>query len=193
MQTALVLNNVKGSVAKAAYLRAIDKVSGYGPPHQFVRDLYDVYTAENPDSAKTVNGTVFELAVCETLVREGITPFYHQAKFTFAPIVNFDIVCYHPERPVVLSAKTSLRERYKQAAFEGYLLKGVYGAAQSYLLTLSDEYEGIRRKIKDGSFVGLTDCMRADSPEYDELLERMKAIRFTEAAPIVPLTGKLTP
>lgn len=193
MQTAIVLNNVKGSVAKAAYLRAIAKVSGYALPHQFVHDLYDVYKADNRKAPNNVSGTVFELAICETLIREGITPFYYQAKFTFAPIVDFDIVCYHPEHPVVLSAKTSLRERYKQAAFEGYLLKGVYGAAQSYLLTLSDEYEGVRRKIKDGSFVGLTDCLRADSPEYDELLERMKAIRFTEAAPIVPLTGKLTP
>lgn len=192
MQTALVLNAVKKGVAKSAYLSAIAKVGAYALPHQFIRDVYDVYEAENPDRSNNINGAVFELAICETLVREGITPFYHQGKFTFAPIVNFDIVCYHPERPVVLSAKTSLRERYKQAAFEGYLLKGVYGAAQSYLLTLSDEYEGIRRKIKDGSFAGLTDCLRADSPEYDELLERMKKIRFTEATPVVPLTGKLT-
>ena len=100
-------------------------------------------------------------------------------------------MCYHPERPVVLSAKTSLRERYKQAAFEGYLLKGIYGAAQSYLLTLSEEYKSVRAKIQDETIVGLTDCLRADTPEYDELLKRIKAIRFTEATPIVPLSGKL--
>ena len=190
MQTALVLNAVKGA-AKAAYLSAIAKVGSYTLPHQFILDLYGVYKADNPKGKNTVNGAVFELAICETLVREGIAPFYHQAKFAFAPIVDFDIVCYHPERPVVLSAKTSLRERYKQAAFEGYLLKGVYGASQSYLLTLTNEFKKVRQKIKEETIVGLTDCLRADSPEYDELLERMKAIRFTGAAPIIPLTGKL--
>ena len=191
MQTALALTNLK-SAAEAAYLGAISQVGRYALPHEFVRDLYDVYQkADNLKRSNTVSGTVFELAICETLVREGITPFYHQAKFTFAPIVDFDIVCYHPERPVVLSAKTSLRERYKQAAFEGYLLKGIYGAAQSYLLTLSEEYKSVRAKIQDETIVGLTDCLRADTPEYDELLKRIKAIRFTEATPIVPLSGKL--
>ena len=190
MQTAIALTNIK-SVAEAAYLAAISKVSGYALPHEFVRDLYDAYKENNPKTSNTVNGAVFELAICETLVRAGITPFYHQAKFAFAPIVDFDIVCYHPERPVVLSAKTSLRERYKQAAFEGYLLKGIYGAAQSYLLTLSEEYKSIREKIQNETIVGLTDCLRADSPEYDELIQRIKAIRFAEAVPVVPLSGKL--
>ena len=190
MQTALVLNSVK-SVAEAAYLSAITKVGAYALPHQFIRDLYAVYTMPNTKKSNTVSGTVFELAICETLIREGITPFYHQAKFTFAPIVDFDIVCYHPERPVVLSAKTSLRERYKQAAFEGYLLKGVYGASQSYLLTLTNEFKKVRQKIKEETIVGLTDCLRADSPEYDELLKKIKVIHFTQAVPIVPLSGKL--
>lgn len=188
MQTAL--GQVIGGKAGEIYKAALANVSRYVSPHAFIGEAYRIYTS-NFESSPSINGRIFEYAICETLVREGITPIYYQAQFAFAPIAEYDIVCYHPRTPVVLSAKVSLRERYKQAVLEGGLLKGVYGAAQSYLLTLSDESEGVRQKIRDGSFVGLTDCLRADSPEYDELLNQMKRIRFTEATPIIPLTGKL--
>ncbi len=188
MQTAI--ERMIGGKAGEIYKAVLSGIGQYALPHAFIGEAYSRYTS-GYKSSPSVNGRIFEYAICETLMRESVTPFYYQAQFAFAPIAEFDIVCYHPERPVVLSAKTSLRERYKQAAFEGYLLKGIYGPAQSYLLTLSEEYKRIRAKIKNETIVGLTDCLRADSPEYDELLKRIKAIRFAEAAPVVPLSGKL--
>lgn len=188
MQTAI--EQVIGGKAGEIYKAVLSGIGQYVLPHAFIGEAYSRYT-NGYESSPSVNGRIFEYAICETLMQEGITPFYYQARFAFALIAEFDIVCYHCKTPVVLSAKVSLRERYKQAVLEGNLLKGVYGAAQSYLLTLNDEYEGVRQKIKDGSFPGLTDCLRADSPEYDELLKKIKAIRFAEAVPVVPLSGKL--
>ena len=134
---------------------------------------------------------MLEYLICETLKREGITPFYYQAKFKLVPNVDFDLVCYHPSRPVVLSAKVSLRERYKQAVLEGFILGQVYRDSKTYLITLSDEQARERRKVKSGDIVGLEDIIRADFQDYDAMLEELKKETFTLADPIVPLEGKL--
>ena len=138
-----------------------------------------------------MNGRVFEFTICETLKREGIAPFYYQANFTLVPNADFDLVCYHPRRPVVLSAKVSLRERYKQADLEGFALRQVYRNARSYLLTLSDEHIGVQEKIREGDVAGLVDCIRADSPAYDTLLDELKSESFSLAEEIIPIEGKL--
>ena len=138
-----------------------------------------------------VNGRMLEYLICETLKREGIIPFYYQAKFKLVPNIDFDLVCYHPSRPVVLSAKVSLRERYKQAVLEGFILGQVYRDSKTYLITLSDEQTRERRKVQSGDIVGLADIIRADFQDYDALLEKLKQKTFTSAAPIVPLEGKM--
>ena len=138
-----------------------------------------------------MNGRVLEYLICETLKREGITPFYYQAKFKLVPNIAFDLVCYHPDKPVVLAAKVSLRERYKQAVLEGFILGQVYRNSETYLITLSDEQARERRKLLAGDVVGLADILRADSPDYDDLIEGLKKKTFTLANPIVPLEGKV--
>lgn len=165
-------------------------IDDYSKPHEFIRLAYDKYIEEYGSNRNT-NGKMLEYLMCETLMREGITPFYFQAKFKLVPNVDFDLVCYHPERPVVLSAKVSLRERYKQAVLEGFILGQVYRNSKSYLVTLSPEQTRERRKIQSGDVVGLTDCLRADSPDYDALLAALKKETFTLANPIVPLEGKV--
>lgn len=135
---------------------------------------------------------MFEYILCETLTREGILPFYYQAAFSLVPNADFDIVCYNPKRPVVLSAKVSLRERYKQADLEGTVLRQVYRRAESYLLTLSEaEALSVQDKIKEGDIGGLTQCVLADTPAYDELLAQLKTRDFSVMETITPLRGKL--
>ena len=168
----------------------LDSIDGYSLPHEFVRQAYGQYS-DNYKSNPSVNGRVFEFIICETLMREGIVPFYYQAKFTLVPNADFDLVCYDPRRPVVLSAKVSLRERYKQADLEGFALSQVYRNARSYLLTLSDEQVGVREKIRAGDVAGLTDCIRADSSDYDALLLELKAETFSSAEDIKPIEGRL--
>ena len=189
MQTEIepILTGKAGTIYKSV----LDSLDNYSVPHEFIRLAYDLYIEEYGSNRNT-NGKMLEYLMCETLVREGITPFYYQAKFKLVPNVDFDLVCYHPVRPVVLSAKVSLRERYKQAVLEGFILGQVYRSSKSYLITLSrDEQARERRKILSGDVVGLADCLIADSPDYDALLEDLKKETFTPANPIVPLEGKL--
>lgn len=137
---------------------------------------------------------MFEYLVCETLSREGVTPFYYQAEFALVPNANFDIVLFHHRRPVVLSMKVSLRERYKQADLEGNALRQVYRNAECYLVTLStDEVRGVARKITDGDIGGIQGCALADQQEYTDLLSRLKTREFQRAEPITPITGTAFP
>ena len=172
------------------YKSVLDSIDGYPQPHEFVQQVYDRYL-DRHKSNPSVNGRVFEFAICETLKREGIVPFYYRSNFTLAVNVNFALVCYHPRRPAVLSPKVSLRGRYKRADLEGFALRRVYRDARSYLLTLSDEQERFQEKIREDDFAGLTDCIRADSPAYDVLLDELKAETFSLAEKIIPIQGKL--
>ena len=64
------------------------------------------------DSFRNRNGQFLELLVQFVLCKNNILPFYKQAKVALVPNVNFDILVYTKEiGPVVLSIKTSLRER----------------------------------------------------------------------------------
>ena len=116
---------------------------------------------------------MFEFLVAEILLREQVIPFYFQARLNHVPNAEFDFVCFDPTRPVVLSCKVSLRERYKQADLEGMALKQVYRLAESHLITLSKEATGVKKKIKNGDVVGLTSCIRADQAEFDDFVERL--------------------
>ena len=58
----------------------------------------------------------------------------------FVPLANFDLVVYTEERgPVVLSLKTSIRERYKQAEFEAQAMKDVHRRAKNFLVTMEKD------------------------------------------------------
>ncbi len=163
----------------------------YRDPHTFIQDAYGLYRSEHRDrNNPSTNGRIFEYLVCETLAREGISPFYYQAKFERVPNADFDVALYNPKRPVVLTMKTSLRERYKQADLEGSALRQVYRNAENYLITLSEkEAMRIKNKIIKGDVAGLTECIIATKPEYDELLHKLKDYTFSVAEPVMPIEG----
>ena len=123
------------------------------------------------------------------MLQNGINPIYFQAKFAVIPNIDFDLICYDEKKPVSLSIKTSLRKRYKQADLESMALRQVYRDAECYLLVLTDEYAGVRSKIKDGELFGLTDCLRADSQDFDDLVWSLKRRNFSLAEPVTPIQG----
>ena len=172
------------------YTALLDGINSYSSAHEFVGSAYEMYRA-NYSNNPSVNGKVFELLICETLVRENVLPFYYQAQIYLVPNATFDIVCFNSRKPVVLSCKVSLRERYKQADLEGTVLRQVYRLAESYLLTLSDEQTGVQAKIEEGGIAGLTACIRADAEQYTRLLAKLSKREFVEASPIIPLCGSL--
>lgn len=163
----------------------------YEVPHKFINAVYTLYNSKYK-SNPSVNGRIFEYLVCETLVQESIVPFYYQASFERVPNADFDIVLYDHNRPVVLTLKTSLRERYKQADLEGFALRQVYRGAESYLITLSGQEVGsIQTKIKKGDIAGLQGCIVASLAAYDAFLNRLKTRKFVKAEKVMPLMGQI--
>ena len=125
-------------------------------PSQFIRKYWQVYQVQYA-SNRNLNGSVFEELIAITLVRKGITPFYMQAQVAFIPNANYDLVVYSEEvGPIVLSAKTTIRERYKQADLEAMALKNVHRKSETYLISAS-ESETLARKNRLDDVVALDD------------------------------------
>ena len=161
-------------------------VAGY----QWYKARYNTSKA----SYRRRNGQVFEGLVLCALQKAGVSPVYYQARVELIPTVVYDILLYDRKRPAVLSCKTSLRERWKQADLEGLALKQVYLGATNYLLTLSEQ-EGakVQRRIEDSEVFGLDECIviKSQGDRFDQLIEELAGRDFTEASPIVPVTGKI--
>jgi hypothetical protein len=160
----------------------------YSKPSQYVEIYWRAY--ENYCKDKTTNpnnnGKVFEYILATLLVRESITPFFLSAKVAFVPNVVYDIMLYTKERgPICISAKTSLRERYKQADLEGIALKYVHRRALCYLVTNSEnEARSVRGKIKTGDVIGLDDVLFTISEAFDDMIEHLKSYTFENPKPI---------
>lgn len=154
-------------------------------PSQFIAagwHRYEVY----PSRTNNLNGRIFEYLLAVTLVREEIFPFFMQAKVAFVPNVNYDILLYtNDNRPICISAKTSLRERYKQAALEAFALKNVHRRAKSYLLTLdAKEAKRESKKLITGDVLGLDAIVVATSHDFDKVIETLKTLEFKTPEPV---------
>ena len=153
----------------------------YNSPSEYVSHLWNTYEAQ-PNRNSNLNGKLFEYILASLCIREGILPLYMSAKVAFVPNVIYDLMFYSAERgPICWSVKTSLRERYKQADLESIALKYVHRKALSYLITLNEtEAAGVKAKIKSGDVIGLDDVIVATKPEFDVLVEELKAFQFEE-------------
>lgn len=163
----------------------------YNAPHEYVQFYWDKYTASGHQD-NSVNGGIFELIIYTLLYREEVLPFYTQAKVAFVPNIEFDTILYSKSRPVCLSLKTSLRERYKQADLEAIALKYVHRKAQSFLLTMnSQEAKSIKAKIPQGEVIGLDDVIDCNTEQLDNLIISLKQTSFSESTQIDIVTGNL--
>ncbi|MAZ77010.1 MAG: hypothetical protein CMH31_06915 [Micavibrio sp.] len=148
----------------------------YSSESEFMAALWSRYTPES----SVLNGSVFEGLLAIIFYRSGIIPLYVQAKLSFVPNVDFDFVAYSKEfGPIVLSAKTSLRERYKQADLEGMMLRQVHRKSKSYLITLNEiEAKTVNQKIKEGLVLGLDDIVVATDQKFDALIAELKELSY---------------
>lgn len=153
----------------------------YEKPSDYIKIYWDKYKS-HPEGNNNLNGKIFEYILATLFVREGILPIYMSAKVAFVPNVVYDLMFYTTERgPICISAKTSLRERYKQADLEAIALKYVHRKALSYLLTLEEnEAKGVKAKILTGDVIGLDKVVVATLPEFDELILELKEYIFSE-------------
>ena len=149
----------------------------YTSPKDYIKQYWDKYK-EGGLSNNTMNGNIFEIIIYTLLYREGLTPFYTQAKVAFVPNVEFDTILYTPSRPISLSLKTSLRERYKQADLEAIALVHVHRRAKSYLLTLDPNEAAIcKSKVKSGEIIGLDGIVDCNTSDIDDLITELKKIQ----------------
>lgn len=158
-------------------------------PSNYINTVWNNYLDYTPYN-KDLNGKVFEYLLISLLINEGLTPIYIQAKAAFVPNVDFDLLLYTKEKPIVLSAKTSLRERYKQADLEAIALKYVHRKAESFLLTLNEtESKSVNEKIKSGGVIGINEVVLASSSEINDFIDYLKTLRFEEAGSIEIITA----
>ncbi|MCK5290954.1 MAG: hypothetical protein KAR39_02935 [Thermoplasmata archaeon] len=123
-------------------------------------------------SLRNLRGNWFEFAIGLLLVRRGLIPFYYQASLVNIPNVIYDFIVYTKEvGPISLSAKTSLRERYKQTDLEAMVLKNVYRRGECHLLTLDDKtaVNTLKGKIERKDVLGLDGVHRGG--EIHELFD----------------------
>ena len=162
----------------------------YNTPQEYVQKYWDAFKCQYPDASVNLNGKIFELIIYTLLYREGVKPFYTQAKVAFVPNVEFDTILYNKSTPVSLSLKTSLRERYKQADLEAIALKYVHRKAKSYLLTLSsDEANSVKQKIENGAVIGLDYVVDCNTDEVNQMIANLKQTAFVESEKIDVVTG----
>lgn len=141
--------------------------------NEFIKKYWEIYKSKF-ESNQNINGKVFEELIAISLIREGILPFYMQAKVAFIPYVNYDFIIYTNDiGPISLSAKTSLRERWKQADLEAVAMKYIHRKSKSYVVTLDNDAVR-RRRVDRSQLLGIDDFVLADAEEFNELMLELK-------------------
>ena len=164
----------------------------YATPHEYVKLYMDAYRASKVKKNASLNGNFFEIVIKTLLYREGILPYYSQAKAAFVPNIIYDVLLYSKSEPVSLSLKTSLRERYKQADLEAVALKYVHRKSKSFILTIEkNEADGAKEKVKSGNILGLDGIIYCLSEELDTLIGNLKKKTFAESEKIEVIEGAL--
>lgn len=166
----------------------------YKKPSEYVTiywEYFSKYIQKNKIYNNNLNGKIFEYILATLFIRENLLPIYMSAKVAFVPNVLYDMLMYTEERgPICISAKTSLRERYKQADLEAIALKYVHRKALSYLITLGkNEALSVKSKIKKGDVIGLDDVVVATEPEFDTLIASLKKLEFSEPPTVKVITA----
>ncbi|KAF2515446.1 hypothetical protein E0W68_12975 [Flavobacterium salilacus subsp. salilacus] len=153
----------------------------YNTPSEYISHCWNIYK-ESGNLSNNQNGKIFEYILATLFIREKMLPVYISAKVAFVPNVIYDLMFYTDERgPICISAKTSLRERYKQADLEAIALKYVHRKALSYLITLEpSEALSVKAKIKSGDVIGLDNVIVATSDEFNDLIKSLKEYKFSE-------------
>lgn len=160
----------------------------YNLPSEYVNVIWNKYqeikrNKVSVDVERNINGLIFEYILSTLLVREDIYPIFLSAKVAFVPNIKYDIMLYTEERgPICISAKTSFRERYKQADLEAIALKYVHRKSICFLVTLSEnDARDVTSKIIKGDVIGLDEVIYAKATDIDNLINNLKKYKFADS------------
>jgi len=147
---------------------------------------------KSPQSIGSMRGRWLEWATLVALKERKLVPAYWQAEFAAVPHNFNDALLWSKEHgPVVISCKTSLRERYKQADLEAVALRQHYPIAKFFLLTLDADKRhvaSVRKKIAAKELLALHAVY--DETNADELFALLKTLTLVEAPEKVLRSGK---
>ncbi|MCX7886882.1 MAG: hypothetical protein N3B01_06470 [Verrucomicrobiae bacterium] len=136
-------------------------------------------------SIATMRGRWLEWAVLVALKESKLVPAYWQAEFVSVPKNYNDVMLWCKEHgPVILSCKTSLRERYKQADLEAVALRQHYPQALFFIVTLDPDKRhvaNVRKKIATKELLALHAIY--DETNADELFALLRKLTLTEPPP----------
>jgi len=161
-------------------------------PHKNIAKCWSEVNLQSPNNA--TRGSVFESLIGLVLLDFGCRPFFRQGQLQLVNNANFDFLLWaKPNSPITISAKTSLRERYKQADLESFAIKSVYRRSENFLVTLhSNELEVRLRKMKSGEeFSSLDQMIAADKPEFDNFVHDLAQKSFDVPQPFDPIKSGL--
>ncbi|MBP8006374.1 MAG: hypothetical protein KAZ18_05700 [Acinetobacter sp.] len=166
-------------------LERTENIDGRLPSEQ-VSLLWKTYCQDYPHRENNLNGKLFEAVLATIMLKNGISPIFVQAKVVFVPNVNFDFIVYSKEfGPIAISAKTSLRERYKQADLESVSLKYVHRKARCFLVTMDkEEATRLERKRINGDLLGIDEIVLGDEDSFDEMVIFLSNLNLEEPAPV---------
>lgn len=155
-------------------------------PSQQVSKLWNVYCQQYSQRENNLNGKLFEAILATIMLKNGVSPIFVQAKVVFVPNVNFDFIVYSKEfGPISISAKTSLRERYKQADLESVSLKYVHRKARCFLVTMDkEEATRLERKRINGDLLGIDEIVLGNESSFDAMVEFLSQLNLEEPAPV---------
>jgi hypothetical protein len=148
---------------------------------------------KSPQSIGSMGGSWLEWATLIALRESNIGPSYWQAEFTKVPDNFNDVTLWSQEHgPVIISCKTSLRERYKQADLEAVALRQFYPKGKFFLLTLDNDKTHLartRKKIIEKDLLALQAIYAPDN--VDELFAFLKSASITNAPDSVLRKAKI--
>jgi len=137
---------------------------------------------KSPSAIGSMGGRWLEWGVLVALKENRLVPAYWQAEFVQVPKNYNDVLLWSKEYgPVILSCKTSLRERYKQADLEAVALRQHYPNARFFLVTLDEDKRhvaSVRRKIVEKELLALHAVY--DETNMEELFATLRKMTLTE-------------
>lgn len=169
------------------YKKLIEDLQVRDLPHNTFLDIWNAYEKSR---SKTNNqrGKMFEFAVCETLINHGVKNLYYQCVLWSMPNDKLDICGWTSEEyPIIISCKTSVRERWKQADLEGRTLKGIFPKTRSYML-MENEKESTRlqQKINNHEVLGIDRVFNARTSDFDKLVKLLCKADLVKPTAIMP-------
>jgi len=169
----IVKSDNKSAVLFSSKYMTIDDLPSAESPSDFVLTCWQAFDEIERD----LRGNVFEHIICALLLKMNISPFAIQATLCLLPSVKYDIILFKSAEfrsPIALSIKTSLRERYKQADLEAFLLRQIFTGAKTYVVTLDEDLGNRKRDIQSGVIMGINDFISPKNPsEFDAVFKSL--------------------